>query len=84
MTAPVDPTPHIDAIVALANEIARIAPDCAEQASKIAEFARELYACSPDRSTIEDAIESQMIDSELSDPQLRNVTSAVVQSLKTR
>jgi hypothetical protein len=82
MTAVLDPTPHIEAIVALAEEIARLAPDCAEQAAKIAEFARELGTCSPDRSTIEDAIESQMVDGELSDPQLRSVTSAVVRSLK--
>jgi hypothetical protein len=53
---------HVETIVALAEEIAQVAPDCADRALKILEFARELGG-QPDRATVEDAIESQLIDS---------------------
>jgi hypothetical protein len=36
----------------------------------------------PDRETIEDAIETSLNDSELSDPQLRTMTSAIVNAVK--
>src|SRR5215203_1090225 len=38
----VDPTSHVAAIITVAEEIARVAPDCAERALKIIELAREL------------------------------------------
>jgi hypothetical protein len=77
----VNPDSHVSAIIALAEEIAQVAPDCADRALKIIEFAHEL-GDQPDRATIQDAIESQMVDSELSDPQLQSVTSAVVGSMR--
>jgi hypothetical protein len=73
------PASHVETIIALAEEIAQVAPDCAHRALKIIEFAREL-GDQPDRATIEDAVESQLIDSELSEPQLQTITSAVVGS----
>ena len=76
------PASHVEAIIALAEEIAQVAPDCADRALKIIEFAREL-GDQPDRATIEDAIESQLIDSELSEPQLQTVTSAIVGSVRS-
>lgn len=78
----VDPTSHVAAIVAVAEEIARVAPDCAERAHKIIELARELEEMQPDRTSIQDAIESQMAIDEVSETQVRNVTSAVVGKLK--
>ena len=77
----VNPEAHVSAIIALAEEIAQVAPYCADQALKIIEFAHELVD-PPDCATIQDAIESQMVDSELSDPQLQSVTSAVVGSMR--
>ena len=78
----VDPTSHVAAIIAVAEEIARVAPDCAERALKIIELARELEEVQPDRTSIQDAIESQMAIDEVSETQVRNVTSAVVGKLK--
>jgi hypothetical protein len=82
MARPLNPSAHVDAIVTLAEEIVRIAPECTEKAMKIIEFARELGENEPDRGAIADAIESQMIDDELSEPQIRSVTSAVVRSVR--
>jgi hypothetical protein len=79
----VDPTSHVAAIIAVAEEISRVAPDCAERALKIVELARELEGVQPDRSSIQDAIESQMIDDEVSETKVRNVTSAVLGNLNT-
>lgn len=75
--APAGPASHVAAIIALAEEIAQVAPECADKALRILESARELRD-RPDRAMVEDAIESQLIDSELSEPQLQTVTSAVV------
>jgi hypothetical protein len=77
-----NPTPHVDTIIALAQEIAQVAPECAGKALKIIDAARELGE-RPDRAMIEDAIESKLIDSELSEPQLQSVTSAVVGSINS-
>jgi hypothetical protein len=79
----VDPTSHVAAIIAVAEEISRVAPDCAERALKIVELARELEGVQPDRTSIQDAIESQMIDDEVSETKVRNVTSAVLGNLNT-
>ena len=78
----VDPTSHVAGIIAVAEEIARVAPDCAERALKIIELARELEEVQPDRTSIQDAIETQMATDEVSETQVRNVTSAVIGKLK--
>ncbi len=77
-----NPDSHVSTIIALAQEIAQVAPDCADRALKIIEFAREL-GDQPDRAMVEDAIESQLIDGELSEPQLQSVTSAIVGTIRT-
>ena len=59
-----------------------MAPDCAERALKIVELARELEEVQPDRTSIQDAIESQITDDEVSEAQVRNLTSAVVGKLR--
>jgi hypothetical protein len=76
------PASHVEAIIALAEEIAQVAPECADKALRIIESAREL-GDRPDRAMIEEAIESRLIDSELSEPQLQTVTSAVVGSIRS-
>jgi hypothetical protein len=73
---------HVEAIIALAEEIAQVAPECADKALRIIGSAREL-GDRPDRAMIEEAIESWLIDSELSEPQLQTVTSAVVGSIRS-
>jgi hypothetical protein len=77
-----NPASQVETIIALAEEIAQVAPECADRALKIIEFAREL-GDQPDRATVEDAIESQLIDSELSELQLQSVTSALVGSIRS-
>jgi hypothetical protein len=71
----------IETITSLAEDIARSAPECATKAMQIIDLVRELDAV-PDRETIEDAIETSLNDSELSDPQLRTMTSAIVNAVK--
>jgi hypothetical protein len=76
-----DPGPHVDAIIGLAEEIARPSPECAEKAFKIVEFARELSDSQPDRSSIQEAIESEMLDDEVSDSRSRSITAAVMATM---
>ena len=71
----------VETIISLAEEIARSAPECATKAMQIIDLVRELDS-TPDRETIEDAIETSLNDSELSDPQLRTMTSAIVKAVK--
>jgi hypothetical protein len=76
------PASHVDAIIALAEEIAQVAPECADNALRIIESVRK-PGDRPDRAMIEEAIEGQLIDSELSEPQLQTVTSTVFGSIRT-
>ncbi len=77
-----NPTSHVDTIITLAQVIAQLAPECADKALKIIDAAREL-GDRPDHAMIEGAIESKLIDSELSEPQLQTVTSAVIGSMRS-
>ena len=70
----------IDAIVALAEEIARASPECADKAVQILDLARTLEA-PPDQAAIEDAIEAGT-DGDLSDTRVRSASSAVVRSIR--
>ena len=46
------------------------------KALKIIDFARELSDFEPDHASIQDAIESEMLDDEISDTRARSVASA--------
>lgn len=70
----------LDAIIALAEEIARASPDCADRAMRIAALAGELET-GPDATSVEDAIVAETADSDLSDSQVRTTTRAVVDAL---
>jgi hypothetical protein len=70
----------IDAIVALAEEIARTSPECADKAMQILDLARTLDS-RPDQAAIEDAIEAGT-DGDLSDTRVRSASSAVVRSIR--
>jgi hypothetical protein len=72
----------IETVIALAEEIARGAPECATKAMQIIDLMGDLDAA-PDRAMIEDAIETSLNDSELSDPQVRTMTSAIVNAVKS-
>ena len=78
---PVETTGSIETIVRLAEEIARMAPECAPKALQIAELARELEAA-PDQATVQDAIDSKALEDDLSDISSQSAASAVVKALK--
>ncbi len=71
----------IDTIILLAEEISRVAPDCATKALQIAELARSLDA-EPDQATIQDALDSQALNSDFSDVGSQNAARVVVDALK--
>lgn len=70
-----------ETIISLAESIARSAPECASKAMQIAEMAQSLTS-TPDRTAIQDAIESKLVDSELSEAQVQATTSAVVSVIR--
>ena len=72
----------VETVISLAEEIARSAPECATKAMQIIDLMQGLDAV-PDRETIEDAIETSLNDGELSEPQVRTMTSAIVNAVKT-
>ena len=78
---PRDAATLIDTIANLADNIARVSPDCADKALLIVEIAHEI-TMQPDRELVQDAIESKLVDGEMSDAQLSATTSAVLGALK--
>jgi hypothetical protein len=77
----VNATGIVETIVRLAEEIGRASPESAAKAMQIAELARELDAA-PDQATVQDALDAQMLDNDLSDVNTQNAASAVVRALK--
>ena len=75
--------PHLDAIVELAESIARSNPDCADRAMQIVTLVGELDGSAPDAADVEDAIDAGT-DGDLSDAQLRNAAAEVRRALQTR
>ena len=70
-----------DAIVQLAEEIARLSPECASRAVQIVDLARSLEA-EPDQNTVQDALDSQMAEDDMSGISTRNAAATVVKALK--
>jgi hypothetical protein len=73
--------PSIDAIVDLAERIARSAPDCAPLAMQIIDLARDLGG-GPDQGTIQDALDAELSADTLSDMETQNAASAVARALR--
>lgn len=71
----------LDTIGVLAEDIARASPDCADKAMRILDLVRSIPTL-PDRNVVQDAIESNLVDSELSESQVQSTTSAVVGALR--
>ena len=71
----------IDAIIQLADDIARTSPESADKALRIVKLLGGLAPTQADRSTIQDAIDAQA-PGDLSDVQLRNTADAVVRTLR--
>ena len=77
-----DPDTILGTIVELAMGIARQCPDCADPASQIASLAGELRAGPIDRGAVQDVLESQMGDSDLSDVRVRSTAESVVMAAR--
>jgi hypothetical protein len=75
------PQEALDAITMLAQQIARMAPDCAEHARKIVELASELVP-NADWATVRDAIEAETAGSDISDSDVNLVTDAVLRAIR--
>ena len=72
----------LDTVVMLAEQIARAAPECAEQAMQIVKLVQEL-APEPDRSLIKDAIDLETADTDLSDARVQTTADAVMRAVRT-
>lgn len=82
MSTQPDPDAVLDTIATLAMDIARQCPDCADSASQIASLAGEVRGAGVDRGAVQDALDSQMADSGMSDLQVRSTTEAVIKAAK--
>lgn len=71
----------LDTIVTLAFEIGQRSPDCADHAARIASLAGQIAAAKPDRGAIQDTLDAQMSDTDLSDSHVRSTTEAVVRTM---
>lgn len=73
----------LDTISVLAEDIARASPDCADKAMRITDLVQSLET-RPDREAIQEAIESKLLDSEMSESQIQSTTSAAVGAVRAR
>ena len=72
----------VEAICEIADEIARLCPDCADRAKRLVTLVAELRSAPLDRGAVEDAITSETVDSDLSDAQVRTTAAAVVKTAR--
>jgi hypothetical protein len=78
---PHEQTELIRTITALAEEIARASPESADKAMRIVALLGEIRPA-PDRETVRDVIETETIDTDISDTRLDSTTEAVVRAIK--
>ncbi len=71
----------LDTVVMLADQIARTAPECAEQAMQIVKLVQEL-APAPDRSLVQDALAIETADTDVSNARVQTATDAVMRAVK--
>lgn len=79
---PTDPDALLATIVELATGIARQCPDCADQASRIASLAGQIRAASIDRGAVQDVLDAQMAENDLSDVRVRTTTESVLKAAR--
>lgn len=70
----------VELACSLAEDIARTAPECAYKAMQIVDLLQELSA-EPDHGAVQDVIEAETVDSELSETRVRLTAAAVVRAL---
>ena len=79
---PPDPDALLGTIVDLATAIARQSPDCADAASQIASLAGQIRAASLDRGAVQDVLDAQMAENDLSDVRVRTTTESVLKAAR--
>jgi hypothetical protein len=72
----------LDTVASLADQIARTAPECADQAMQIVKLVQELSPM-PDRSLIQDALTVETADSDVSDARVQTTTEAVMRAVRS-
>jgi hypothetical protein len=72
----------LDTVAMLADQIARAAPECADQAMQIVKLVQELSPM-PDRALIEDALSVETADNDVSDARVQTTTDAVMQAVRS-
>ena len=71
----------LDTVVMLAEQIARAAPECADQAMQIVKLVNSLGQ-EPDPSLIRDTIEVETADTDLSDARVQTTADAVMRAVR--
>jgi len=72
----------LDTVVMLADQIARTAPECADQAMQIVRLVQELGPM-PDRALIRDALTVETADTDVSDARVQTTTEAVMRAVRS-
>ena len=72
----------LDTVVMLAEQIARTAPQCADQAMQIVKLVHE-FGPAPDRGLIQDALDAETADTDLSDARVQTTTDAVMRAVRS-
>ena len=72
----------LDTVVMLAEQIARTAPQCADQAMQIVKLVHELGPA-PDRGLIQDALDAETADTDVSDARVQTTTDAVMRAVRS-
>lgn len=80
MTAPFETDSILDTVAALALDIARQCPDCADNAMRIASLVGQVKSAPVDRGAIQDALDVRLADSGISDSEVRSTTEAIVKA----
>ena len=82
MATPAQQQSVLDAVVMLADQIARTAPECADQAMQIIKLVHELGPA-PDRSLVQDTLEVETADTDVSDARVQTTTDAVMRAVRS-
>lgn len=80
MTARPETEAIIDTISDLALDIAAHCPDCANKATRLASLVRQLGSTRVDRGAIQDALDSEVLDTDISDLRARSAAEAVARA----
>jgi hypothetical protein len=71
----------LDTIIALAEEIGRMSPEAAPRAMQIVDLVRSIEA-GPDQNIVQDILDAQVGDDQLSDVSSQRAAGAVVRAIR--